>query len=90
MNEERRDGMTLTKWNLLNRDVVGIHGVAMNAEQAKKFKALVWCPASNYFLLNKTADVNKLKNNTTICFGEIGPMISEFICGLREALLYLF
>ena len=68
----------LTKWNLLNRDVVGIHGVAMNAEQAKKFKALVWCPASNYFLLNKTADVNELKNNTTICFGSDSTLTADW------------
>src|SRR5579863_8889689 len=37
---------TLSKWNLLKRPVIGIHGVAMSEEQAKGFKALIWCPES--------------------------------------------
>lgn len=46
-----------------------VHGVAMNSEQAKHFEVLIWCPASNYFLLNKTADIQKLKTKTSILFG---------------------
>src|ERR1700722_12061390 len=42
----------LIRWNLFNREIVAVHGVAMNAQQAKSFKALVWCPASNFFMLN--------------------------------------
>jgi hypothetical protein len=60
---------TLLKWNLLKRDLIAIHGVAMHPEQAQQFKALVWCPESNYYLLNKTAPVNELKLDTRILFG---------------------
>ena len=60
---------TLSKWNLLKRPVIGVHGVAMSAEQAKGFKALIWCPESNYFMLNQTAPVNLLKAHTAILFG---------------------
>ncbi len=60
---------TLLKWNLFNRDLIGIHAVTMNEQQASKFKAIVWCPDSNTFLLGKTAEVNKFKDNTTILFG---------------------
>jgi cytosine/adenosine deaminase-related metal-dependent hydrolase len=59
----------LLKWNLFKRKLIGIHGVAMDEKQATSFDALVWCPATNYFLLNKTADINQLKNKTTILFG---------------------
>lgn len=59
----------LSKWNLLKRPVIGVHGVAMSEEQAKAFKALIWCPESNFFLLNRTAPVNRLKAQTTILFG---------------------
>ncbi|WP_121810647.1 amidohydrolase family protein [Mucilaginibacter kameinonensis] len=59
----------LIKWNLFGRKLVGVHGVAMDMRQAKHFKALVWCPESNYFLLNKTAAINELKTNTGILFG---------------------
>lgn len=59
----------LIRWNILQRDLVGIHGVAMSAKQARHFKALVWCPQTNYFLLNKTAPVNVLKDSTAILFG---------------------
>ncbi|HEY4876964.1 MAG TPA: amidohydrolase family protein [Puia sp.] len=59
----------LIRWNLFNREIVAVHGVAMNAQQAKSFKALVWCPASNFFMLNETAKVDVLKNYLPIIFG---------------------
>ncbi len=59
----------LIKWNLLNRSIVAIHGVAMTKTQAKAFKALVWCPESNYFLLGKTAAINQLKGYVPVLFG---------------------
>ncbi|MFI5161105.1 MAG: amidohydrolase family protein [Sphingobacteriales bacterium] len=59
----------LIQRNLLKRPLVGIHGVAMNNNQAKAFKALVWCPESNYFLLNNIAPVNCLKKDVSILFG---------------------
>src|SRR5262249_45338960 len=33
------------------------------------FRALIWCPASNYFLLRRTAPVDRLKKATTLLFG---------------------
>ena len=60
---------TLIRRNFFNKSVFTVHGVAMNPEQAKKFDALIWCPASNYFLLNKTADIKNLKTKTSILFG---------------------
>ncbi|MGZ4001365.1 MAG: amidohydrolase family protein [Mucilaginibacter sp.] len=41
----------------------------MSAKQARGFKALIWCPESNYFMLNQTAPVNLLKAHTAILFG---------------------
>jgi hypothetical protein len=59
----------LISWNLLKKKLIGVHGVAMTAEQAKNFEAVIWCPESNYFLLNKTAPAGDLKKHTTILFG---------------------
>ena len=59
----------LISWNLLNKKLIGVHGVMMSDTQAANFEALVWCPQSNYFLLNKTASVNLLKDYTNILFG---------------------
>ena len=59
----------LIRWNLLRRPLIGIHGVAMTEEQARSFRALVWCPASNYFLLDKTAPVDRLHRIVPILFG---------------------
>jgi cytosine/adenosine deaminase-related metal-dependent hydrolase len=59
----------LTRWNLLGRKLIGVHAVAMSEEQAGKFRAVVWCPQSNYFLLGKTARINLLKKHTEILFG---------------------
>lgn len=57
------------KWNFFKRKIIGVHGVAMDEKQAASFRALIWCPASNYFLLNNTARVNKLKRKTQILLG---------------------
>ena len=59
----------LIRWNLFNRSVIGVHGIVMDAEQAERFKGLVWCPVSNDFLYGSTCRVDELKNNTTILFG---------------------
>lgn len=59
----------LLKFNLLKRNIVGVHGVAMNAAQAKKFKGLVWCPESNRVLFNKHAHIRDLKAHTSLLFG---------------------
>ncbi|HEY4149548.1 MAG TPA: amidohydrolase family protein [Chitinophagaceae bacterium] len=60
---------SLLRWNIFRRKLTGIHGVAMNEKQAAAFRSLVWCPASNYFLLNKTAPIDRLKHATTMLFG---------------------
>lgn len=59
----------LINWNLLHRDLIGVHGVAMTPKQASYFKALVWCPESNYFLLGTTASIHWLKEKVPVVFG---------------------
>jgi len=67
--EAAREIDQLVRWNVFNRNIIGIHGVAMNEKQAPHFKALVWCPASNYFLLNNTAPVDSLRLKIPVIFG---------------------
>ncbi|MBS1502031.1 MAG: amidohydrolase family protein [Bacteroidetes bacterium] len=55
--------------NFLKRDMIGIHGIAMNEKQAGAFKALVWCPESNFFLFGQTARIDLLKKHVPIIFG---------------------
>jgi cytosine/adenosine deaminase-related metal-dependent hydrolase len=59
----------LIRWNFFHRPLIGIHGVAMTEQQAPAFRALVWCPASNYFLLDRTAPIDRLKAKVPILFG---------------------
>ncbi len=68
----------LINWNLLKRDLIGVHGVALSADQAKAFKALIWCPQSNYFLLNQTAPVNCLKKHTKLLFGTDSTLTGDW------------
>jgi len=68
----------LTGWNLLQKKLVGVHAVAMSAKQAKKFEAIVWCPQSNYFLLDKTARVNVLSKHTNLLFGTDSTLTSSW------------
>lgn len=75
---------TLIKWNLFNKSMIAVHGVAMNEEQAKAFLALVWCPATNYFLLGKTADIKRIKTKIPILFGTDSTLTAD--CNLWEHL----
>jgi cytosine/adenosine deaminase-related metal-dependent hydrolase len=59
----------LIGWNLFKRELMGIHGIAMDEKQAKSFKALVWCPGSNFFLFGQTARIDLLKKHVKILFG---------------------
>jgi cytosine/adenosine deaminase-related metal-dependent hydrolase len=67
--ESGREIDSVIRWNVFRRKVIAIHGVAMNPQQAAAFRALIWCPASNYFLLNKTAAVNRLYKETEVMLG---------------------
>jgi len=60
---------SLIRWNILGRKLVGIHGVALDARQARSLEALIWCPDSNFFLVGATANIARLKAVTKIVFG---------------------
>ena len=66
----------LIRWNLFRRPLIGIHGVAMTGQQAASFRALVWCPASNFFLLNRTAPLDCLYDKVPILFGTDSTLTS--------------
>jgi cytosine/adenosine deaminase-related metal-dependent hydrolase len=66
------------KSNRFKKKIIAVHGVAMSEEQAKHFKGLVWCPASNYFLLNQTAAVDQLAKNTIVVFGTDSTLSSSW------------
>lgn len=68
----------LNRWNLLGKKLIGIHGIAMTTEQAKNFEALVWCPESNYFLFDQTANVDHLKKHTRILFGTDSTLTADW------------
>jgi cytosine/adenosine deaminase-related metal-dependent hydrolase len=58
-----------TRWNVWRKTLIGVHGIAMRADQAPRFAAIVWCPVSNEFLYGKTAAISELKHRTAILFG---------------------
>ena len=59
----------LLRWNIFKKEIIAVHGTMMDMQQAKNFKAVVWCPASNLFLFGKTAAIKGLKASTEIVFG---------------------
>jgi len=68
----------LIKWNILGRDLIGVHNIAANEKQCKHFKAIVWCPDSNLFLFNKTANIPILKSHTNILFGSDSTLTADW------------
>jgi cytosine/adenosine deaminase-related metal-dependent hydrolase len=67
--EGRERALAFMRWNPFGRRVIGVHGVALKEQDFSRLDALVWCPASNVFLLRRTADVAVAKRTTTILFG---------------------
>ena len=67
--ESHKEITEILKWNFFKRKLIGIHGVAMTASQARHFKAIVWCPESNRFLLGIDAPVKELKQQALIVLG---------------------
>lgn len=55
--------------NYLKRKIIPVHGVAMQPEDARHFKGLIWCPASNRFLLDRTAAIAALEGKIPIVLG---------------------
>jgi cytosine/adenosine deaminase-related metal-dependent hydrolase len=70
--------LTLIKKNFFNKSLFAVHGVAMDEEQAKNFKGVIWCPDSNFFLLNATADIKRLKTKTRILFGTDSTLTADW------------
>jgi len=68
----------LLGWNLFQRPLIGVHGIAMSPAQATGFRALVWCPDSNYFLYGKTTDVRLLREATGFVFGTDSTLTSSW------------
>ena len=76
--ESKNEIDELIKWNIFDRNLIGIHAIAMNEEQSKKFKAIIWCPDSNFFLYNKTANIPLLKKHTNILFGTDSTLSTDW------------
>lgn len=69
---------SLIRWNLRRRELIAIHGVTLDPRQASHLHALVWCPLSNLFLYGATANVAKLKRQTSILFGTDSTLTSPW------------
>ncbi|MDB5230295.1 MAG: hypothetical protein JWN76_1100 [Chitinophagaceae bacterium] len=69
---------SVIKWNLLKKNIIAVHGIGITETEAPKFKALVWCPVSNYGLYNATARVDLLKSKTTILFGTDSTLTGDW------------
>jgi cytosine/adenosine deaminase-related metal-dependent hydrolase len=75
--ESRERALDFIRWNVFGRTLIGVHGVALQKEDFSRLDALVWCPASNLFLLGRTADIACAKEATTILFGTDSTISAE-------------
>ena len=67
--EAEREIDTFIRWNVWRKKLIGVHAIAMRADQAERFAGLVWCPVSNEFLFGCTAPIARLKKHAAILFG---------------------
>jgi len=70
----RERALALLRWNVASRPVVGVHCVSLRDADFAKLAALVWCPASNFFLFGRTADIAQAAAHTRVLFGTDSPL----------------
>jgi cytosine/adenosine deaminase-related metal-dependent hydrolase len=67
----------LFKWNLFKKKIIAVHGISFNTNHSDNLATLIWCPDSNLFLYNKTANILELKNRMPILFGSDSNLTSD-------------
>jgi len=67
----------LFKWNLFKKKIIAVHGISLNINHLDNLAALIWCPDSNLFLYNKTANIIELKNRMPVLFGSDSNLTSD-------------
>lgn len=83
----RQEIRTLQESRLLQANTVIIHGVAMGEFEMMLMKnagaSMVWCPSSNLFMFNKTADIRKMRHHFPIALGTDSTLTGGW-CLLEE------
>jgi cytosine/adenosine deaminase-related metal-dependent hydrolase len=74
----RREVDELVRWNLFGRRLVAVHALGIDAEQATRFQAVVWCPVSNEYLYGATADVAAIKRRTAVLLGTDSTLTGDW------------
>lgn len=63
----------LDSLGLMKENTVIIHAIALTQKDidlfARNRSSVVWCPASNYYMFNQTAQVDKLMKNVRVALG---------------------
>jgi cytosine/adenosine deaminase-related metal-dependent hydrolase len=87
----------LADLGLLGPGLVAVHGVGMDADAVRRFRAsgaaLVWCPSSNRFLFGRTAPEALLAEGVDVMLGSDsrltgdGDLLDEIRCARALALL---
>lgn len=70
LNEDmEKELRQLGRWNVFRNKIIPVHGIKMTPGLAPDFKALIWCPESNFELFQATAAVRSLWDQIPILFG---------------------
>ena len=67
--------------NVLRQNTVLIHAVGLNAQDRDFIQAsdasIVWCPSSNLFMFNQTADIEAVKKKIKVALGSDSTMTGK-------------
>ncbi len=76
-----REVTALERRGLLNRRLIAVHGVGLDADGIERFRragaALVWCPTSNQFLFGRTAPGELLHDGIDVLIGSDSRLTGE-------------
>lgn len=68
----------LNTWNIFKRKIVAIHGISIPADHHQLIDGLIWCPGSNAFLYDRTANKELLlKKKNQVFFGSDSSLTGD-------------
>ena len=59
----------VNRWNWFGNTIIPVHGIQMTPDLVPHFKALIWCPESNYELYRTTVNLTSIQSKLPILFG---------------------
>ncbi len=74
----KKEPKQLLRWTVNPKQIITIHGIAMDPIDVTKFGGFIWCPNSNMHLYGTTANITPIKSSVPILLGTDSTVSSDW------------